>query len=69
MGVHALQDIDSTALTAEVIDNPTSGSLPHVLVAKHADHLPLYRQEANLVARLADALKSHVFNCQVVHAD
>lgn len=25
---------------------PTAGLLAHVLVAKHADHLPLYRQEA-----------------------
>jgi transposase len=33
---------------AEIIDKglPTSGLLAHVLVAKHADHLPLYRQEA-----------------------
>ena len=33
---------------AEVIDKgiPTAGLLAHVLVAKHADHLPLYRQEA-----------------------
>ena len=78
---------------AEVIDKgiPTSGLLAHVLVAKHADHLPLYRQEAifgraglaiprsTLAAwvgvcgvrlqPLADALKRHVLNCQVVHAD
>lgn len=33
---------------AEIIDQglPTSGLLAHVLVAKHADHLPLDRQEA-----------------------
>jgi transposase len=33
---------------AEIIDKglPTSGLLAHVLVAKYADHLPLYRQEA-----------------------
>ena len=33
---------------AEVIDKgiPTAGLLAHVLVAKHSDHLPLYRQEA-----------------------
>ena len=33
---------------AAVIDKgiPTAGLLAHVLVAKHADHLPLYRQEA-----------------------
>jgi transposase len=78
---------------AEVIDKgiPTSGLLAHVLVAKHADHLPLYRQEAifgraglaiprsTLAAwvgvcgvrlqPLAEALKRHVLNCQVVHAD
>lgn len=32
----------------EIIDKglPTSGLLAHVLVAKHSDHLPLYRQEA-----------------------
>ena len=32
----------------EVIDKgiPTAGLLAHVLVAKHSDHLPLYRQEA-----------------------
>ncbi len=80
-------------MPAEVIDKgiPTSGLLAHVLVAKHADHLPLYRQEAifgraglaiprsTLAAwvgvcgvrlqPLADALKRHVLNCQVVHAD
>lgn len=35
------------AVPAEVIDKgiPTSGLLAHVLVAKYADHLPLYRQE------------------------
>lgn len=34
-------------LPAQVIDKglPTSGLLAHVLVAKYADHLPLYRQE------------------------
>lgn len=33
---------------AEIIDKgmPTSGLLAQVLIAKHADHLPLYRQEA-----------------------
>jgi transposase len=33
---------------AEIIDKglPTAGLLAHVLVAKHSDHLPLYRQEA-----------------------
>lgn len=35
-------------MAAEIIDKgiPTSGLLAQVLVAKHADHLPLYRQEA-----------------------
>jgi transposase len=34
-------------VAAQVIDKglPTSGLLSHVLVAKYADHLPLYRQE------------------------
>lgn len=34
-------------MPAQVIDKgiPTSGLLSHVLVAKYADHLPLYRQE------------------------
>lgn len=34
-------------VAAHVIDKgiPTAGLLAHVLVAKHADHLPLYRQE------------------------
>jgi transposase len=32
---------------AQVIDKgiPTAGLLAHVMVAKYADHLPLYRQE------------------------
>ena len=78
---------------AAVIDKgiPTAGLLAQVLVAKHADHLPLYRQEAifgraglaiprsTLAAwvgqcgarlqPLADALKSHLLQCQVLHAD
>jgi transposase len=35
-------------VAAAVIDKgiPTAGLLAHVLVAKHSDHLPLYRQEA-----------------------
>jgi transposase len=78
---------------AEVIDKgiPTAGLLAQVLVAKYADHLPLYRQEA-IFARagmalarstlsswagqcgvrlqpLVDALKDHVLQCAVVHAD
>ena len=78
---------------AAVIDKgiPTAGLLAQVLVAKHADHLPLYRQEAifgraglaiprsTLAAwvgqcgarlqPLADALKRHLLQCQVLHAD
>jgi transposase len=35
------------ALPAHVIDKgiPTAGLLAHIMVAKFADHLPLYRQE------------------------
>jgi transposase len=35
-------------VAADIIDKgiPTAGLLAHVLVAKYADHLPLYRQEA-----------------------
>lgn len=34
-------------MPAQVIDKgiPTAGLLAHVMVAKYADHLPLYRQE------------------------
>jgi transposase len=78
---------------AEIIDKgiPTSGLLAQVLVAKYADHLPLYRQ-AHIFGRaglslprstlaawvgvcglrlqpLVDALKAHVLQCAVVHAD
>ncbi|WP_373957425.1 IS66 family transposase zinc-finger binding domain-containing protein [Pseudomonas putida] len=40
---------------AQVIDKgvPTAGLLAHVMVAKFADHLPLYRQEKNLWPRRA----------------
>jgi transposase len=78
---------------AAVIDKglPTAGLLAQVLVAKHADHLPLYRQEAifgraglaiprsTLAAwvgqcgarlqPLAEALKTHLLQCRVLHAD
>jgi transposase len=78
---------------AAVIDKgiPTAGLLAQVLVAKHADHLPLYRQEAifgraglaiprsTLAAwvgqcgarllPLVQALKTHLLQCQVLHAD
>ena len=42
---------------AQVIDkgSPTSGLLAHVLVAKFADHLPLYRQES-IFARAGHAI-------------
>ena len=42
---------------AHVIDkgSPTAGLLAQVLVAKYADHLPLYRQE-NIFARAGLAL-------------
>jgi transposase len=42
---------------AQVIDKglPTSGLLAHVLVAKYADHLPLYRQE-RIFARAGHAI-------------
>jgi transposase len=42
------QTLTQAPVPAEVIDKgiPTAGLLAHVLVAKHADHLPLYRQEA-----------------------
>jgi transposase len=43
----ACQTLIQAPVPAEVIDKgiPTSGLLAHVLVAKYADHLPLYRQE------------------------
>ncbi|WP_395688820.1 IS66 family transposase [Caenimonas koreensis] len=78
---------------AEIIDKgiATSSLLAQVLVAKYADHLPLYRQE-QIFARaglalprstlaswvgtcgvrlqpLVDALKAHVLDCAVLHAD
>lgn len=42
------QTLIQAPVPAEVIDKgiPTSGLLAQVLVAKYADHLPLYRQEA-----------------------
>ncbi len=87
------QTLVQAPVPAEVIDKgiPTAGLLAHVLVAKHADHLPLYRQEAIFgraglaiprstmgawvgvcgvrLQPLVDALKRHVLECQVVHAD
>jgi len=40
--------LSQAPVPAEIIDKgiPTAGLLAQVLVAKHADHLPLYRQEA-----------------------
>ena len=42
------QTLIQAAVPAQVIDKgiPTAGLLAHVLIAKYADHLPLYRQEA-----------------------
>ena len=78
---------------AAVIDKgiPTAGLLAQVLVAKHADHVPLYRQEAIFgraglaiprstlaswvgqcgarLLPLVQALKAHLLQCQVLHAD
>ena len=44
----ACRTLVQAPVPAEVIDKglPTAGLLAQVLVAKHADHLPLYRQEA-----------------------
>jgi transposase len=44
----ACRTLVQAAVPAAVIDKgmPTAGLLAQVLVAKHADHLPLYRQEA-----------------------
>jgi transposase len=42
------QTLKQAPVDAHIIDKgiPTTGLLAHVLVAKYADHLPLYRQEA-----------------------
>lgn len=42
------ETLTQAPVPAQVIDKgiPTSGLLAHVMVAKFADHLPLYRQEA-----------------------
>lgn len=89
----ACRTLVQAPVPASVIDKgiPTAGLLAQVLVAKHADHLPLYRQEtifgrAGLAiprstlgawvgqcgARLepvAQALKTELLRCQVLHAD
>lgn len=87
------QTLVQAPVPAAVIDKglPTAGLLAQVLVAKHNDHLPLYRQEA-IFARaglaiprstlaswvgqcgqqllpLAQALKEHLLQCEVLHAD
>ncbi len=87
------QTITQAPVPAQVIDKglPTAGLLAQVLVAKYADHQPLYRQEG-IFARsgvslsrstlaqwvgvcgvalqpLVDALKTHVLNHRVLHAD
>ena len=51
------QTLTQAPVPAQVIDKgvPTSGLLAQVLVAKYADHLPLYRQEA-IFARAGVAL-------------
>lgn len=47
-GFHKCERITQAPMEAHVIDKgiPPSGLLAQVLVAKYADHLPLYRQEA-----------------------
>jgi transposase len=87
------QTLIQAPVPAQVIDKglPTAGLLAQVLVAKYADHLPLYRQETIFeragvaIARstlgqwvgmcgvqlqpLVDALKAHILQHNVVHAD
>lgn len=51
------QTLKQAPVDAHIIDKgiPTTGLLAHVLVAKYADHLPLYRQEA-IYARAGAAI-------------
>ena len=51
------QTLRQAPVDAHIIDKgiPTTGLLAHVLVAKYADHLPLYRQEA-IYARAGAAI-------------
>jgi transposase len=51
------QTLKQSPVDAHIIDKgiPTTGLLAHVLVAKYADHLPLYRQEA-IYARAGAAI-------------
>ncbi|MBU4609898.1 IS66 family transposase [Achromobacter sp. GG226] len=73
------ETIQQAPVPAQVIDKgmPTAGLLAQVLVAKYADHLPLYRQEG-IFARaglalprstLADALRAEILERTVLHAD
>lgn len=87
------QTLIQAPVPAQIIDKglPTAGLLAQVLVAKYADHLPLFRQETIFeragvaIARstlgqwvgmcgvqlqpLVDALKAHILQHRVVHAD
>lgn len=47
---HQCETLIQAPVPAQVIDKgiPTAGLLAHVMVAKFADHLPLYRQEKSL---------------------
>ena len=53
----ACETLTQAPVPAQVIDKgiPTAGLLAHVLVAKYADHLPLYRQES-IFARAGHAI-------------
>ena len=87
------QTLQQKPVDAHIIDKglATTGLLAQVLVAKYADHLPLYRQEA-IYARaavpiprstlaqwvgscgvqlqpLVDALRQHVLQHAIIHAD
>ena len=50
VGLRPVRDHSPGTVHAHVIDKgiPTTGLLAQVLVAKYADHLPLYRQESDL---------------------
>lgn len=54
---HRCQTLIQAPVPAQIIDKgiPTAGLLAHVLVAKYADHLPLYRQQG-IFARAGLAL-------------
>lgn len=49
MGLRSCRTLSQVLVPAEVLDKgiPTAGLLAQVLVAKHSDHQPLYRQEAS----------------------